>query len=339
MSTLKRFRFTLVLGSIAIIASLLGFLGGSGRASSVRLTAQDSIAVSEGVLANLRAERIAKPKRALELKSLGDRSLGGSSELVDSALRARMNRVLEELSLSDASVGTSAAVIQGTPARGEFAKGSLKKLREEPDFGEIQATVAASGRYDQMLQLLYRLASEPWLHRIDMIRFDPKSSGDRVGLTVRLTTMFIVGSQQSAELMRDGDPVVGFAPYAALAGSNPFLIPMPPPIVVAKNGVAPTVPPTPATNPLTADVAAATTTNSGFPYGTWKLTGVVRGPTGDEAFLRCADGSALQLAPGQAVGDLVFRSVEYDLAEFESSGVRVRVRIGDNLSQRSPIGQ
>ena len=240
---------------------------------------------------------------------------------------------------SDASVGTSAAVIQGTPARGEFAKGSLKKLREEPDFGEIQATVAASGRYDQMLQLLYRLASEPWLHRIDMIRFDPKSSGDRVGLTVRLTTMFIVGSQQSAELMRGGDPVVGFAPYAALAGSNPFLIPMPPPIVVAKNGAAPTVPPIPATNPLTADVAAATPTNSGFPYGTWKLTGVVRGPTGDEAFLRCADGSALQLAPGQAVGDLVFKSVEYDLAEFESSGVRVRVRIGDNLSQRSPIGQ
>lgn len=339
MANFKRFGFVIVLCAVAICSVTIAFLAGSGRLTTVRSTAQESIALSSGVLTNAQAERAAKPKRAAQLKSLVNRSLGGSAETVDSALRARVNRVLEELSLPDASVGTSTAVIQGTPARSEFAKGSLKKLRDEPDFGEIQATVAASGRYDQMLQLLYRIASEPWLHRIDMIRFDPKSSNERVGMTVRLTAMFIVGAQPSAELQREGDPVVGFAPYQALASSNPYFIPSVKPAAIVVATSPATIAPI-AVLPQDGNGAQTpTVVNSGFPYSTWKLTGVVRGPTGDEAFLRCADGSALQLLPGQTVGELVFRGVAYDLAEFESSGGRVRVRIGDNLAQRSPIGQ
>ncbi len=338
MPLLKRMRFELVLAAIALVATVLSFLAASGRLTTTRSSTEDSIAISNGVLASARAERAAKPKRVAQLKSFVDHSLGGTAETADSALRARVNRVLEELSLPDASVGTSAAVIQGTPARAEFARGSLKKLRDEPDFGEIQATVAASGRYDQMLRLLYRIATEPWLHRIDMVRFDPKSGGERVSMSVRLTALFIVGGQASVELQREGDPVVGFAPYLALAASNPYFIPSGAPVVAVSQNQTPIA----MTTPVPAEAVAVVPPeiiNSGFPYSTWMLTGVIRGPTGDEAFLRCVDGSAMQLVPGQAVGELVFRGVTFDLAEFESSGGRVRVRIGDNLAQRSPIGQ
>ena len=335
----KYLRFEYGIGAAFVLAMTLGFLSGSGRLTSARAGIEESIAISTGVLASAELERSAKPKRAARFQSLVEHSLGSTAETADSALRARVNRVLEELSLPDASVGTSAAVIQGTPARAEFAKGGLKKLRDEPDFGEIQATVAASGRYDQMLQLLYRLASEPWLHRIDMVRFDPKSGGERIGMSVRLTALYIIGVHSTVEMQREGDPVVGFAPYRSLAAANPYFIPPPAPRVIAVPATGPSVAPV-APEPVDGSaVSVPGAVNSGFPYSAWRLTGAVRGPTGDEAFLRCADGSVLQLSSGQAVGELVFRKVTFDVAEFEGSGGRVHVRIGDNLAQRSPIGQ
>lgn len=311
-----------------------GYLLGERRLSEDRAAALRDIDTYTNVLQTARARREERPKLDARLQEAVDRTLGGSIETVDSAVRKRLNRACEELGMTEFSVTTGATVARGTPARKEFNRPDERRLRDEPDFVEVQATVSASGSAQQIYGLIFRIGVEPWEKRIESIRLDPSSDGERIRAIVKLATGFIPGNSPKVELALSPEALAGATRYAALFASNPFRIPPPP--AVATN---------PPTTVATAPSGDGSTTAPGlpvaipaspFPYGEWLLTGVVEGPAGAEAWLRhLTTGAQLTVLPGTAVGELVFRAVEYDFAVFEGPSGACRVQVGNNLTQRS----
>lgn len=341
ISLLRRRWFAIAVGVAVVAAVGVGYLVGERRFSESRTTVLKEIDTYVGVLTRARSNREERPKLDSRLQSLADRTLGPSLETVDSEVRRRLNRVCEELGLVEFSVTTGTSTAKPTPAKREFRRTEERKLRDEPDFVEVQATVTASGSALQVFQLLFRVDAEPWLKRIELLRLNPDASGEKVRVTLRANTIFFPGTTAKAPLVVDQQALASASRFAALFGSNPFKLPPPPPPVVVATSQpsgAPASQPTPAgaaaTPPATAPVEP-----SGFPYGEWQITGVVEGPGGSEVWLRhLPSGTPLTLAPGGAVGELTLRSVRYDFAVFEGPGGAFRIQVGNNLTQRLDAG-
>ena len=326
-----------VIAIAVVIGSSLGYLVGENRLSEERTKALSESDMYIGVLTKARADRDGRAALDKKITGAADRTLGPSLELVDSEVRRRLNRVCEELGFSEFSVTTGTSVARGTPAKKEFKRPEERKFRDEPDFVEVQASITASGRADQVFRLLFRVDAEPWTKRIESMRLDPTADGGAVRLSIRLTTIFLPGRAPKSVLVVD-PAVLASANrfdqlFDQLFASNPFRIPPPPPpttVVAVLPGTASTV-----------DVGAGAelpviAPSGAFPYGEWMLTAVVEGPSGPEAWLRhVPSGAALTLVPGTPVGELVLRAVEYDFAVFDAPGGSCRVQIGNNLTQRA----
>jgi hypothetical protein len=337
VSNLKRrwFAVAAVLGVVGGAAT--GYLIGEGRGSAERAKTLADLDTYVNVLTRARESRESRPKLEGRLQGIADRTLGASLEAVDSEVRRRLNRACEELGLTEFSVTTGVSSARGTPAKKEFKRPDERKLRDEPDFVEVQATVAASGRPDQAFRLLARVDAEPWTKRVESIRLDPSGDGVGVRATIKLSTVFLPGLAAKSSLVLDPAALARANRYAELFASNPFRVP-PPPVAAtqvaaaqpAGTGAAAVGAPTDATS------AAVPMPASPFPYGEWLLTGIVEGPGGPEVWLRhVPTGTALTLTPGTPIGELILRAVEYDFALFEGPGGSCRVQVGNNLTQRS----
>lgn len=324
----------LVGAACVLLGAGAGYLMGERRLSEDRATALRDIDTYTNVLQSARSRREDRPKLEARLQAAVDRTLGASIETVDSEVRKRLNRACEELGMTEFSVTTGATVSRGTPARKEFNRPDERRLRDEPDFVEVQATVSASGSAQQIYGLLFRIGVEPWEKRIESVRLDPSGDGERIRAVIKLATGFLPGKSPKVELALSPDALAGATRYAALFASNPFRLPPPPATPAAPTAVASTTPTTAATtSPGGLPVAVPA---SPFPYGEWLLTGVVEGPAGAEAWLRhLTTGAQLTVLPGTAVGELVFRTVEYDFAVFEGPAGACKVQVGNNLTQRS----
>ena len=307
--------WVLSLAAVAVlIGGALGYLVGEHRFSDDRVAVLRETDTYIDVLSNARIKREARPALDGRLQGIANHTLGPSLENVDSEVRRRLNRACEELGISEFSVTTGSTTARATPAKKEFRRPEERQLRDEADFVEVQATVIASGSAAQMYQLLFKIDIEPWIKRIESIRL------------------------AKAPLVIDQQALATAERYRALFGSNPFRIPPPiAPTVVATNATsgAPTAP-----IPTGLDNAAAqlpvAVPLSPFPYGEWQLTGVVEGPSGPELWLRhLPTGTPLTLQPGSAIGELIFRAVEYDSGLFEGPGGTCRVQVGNNLTQRA----
>src|SRR5690606_7913656 len=102
----------------------------------------------------------------------------------------------------------------------------------------------------------------------------------------------------------------------------------PPPVVVAQ--AAP--PPTPQPQPVVQNVQPPPPPP---PYGDWKLTGIVHGRVGLEAFLvNVKTGQRLTLDVGAAVADARFVAGTGERAVFEIGGQKFEIRNGQTLEQR-----
>jgi hypothetical protein len=287
------------------------------------------------------ASQKSKGRDALEAKvqQLADQMLGPTLETVDSEVRRRLNRACEELGITDFSVTTGASVVRQTPAKKEFRQPEVRKYRDAVDFVEVEATIIASGTVESIYRLIFRVDAEPWMKRIGSIRLNPTSDGQFARLNLRLSTPFMPGMSAKAPLKLDPARLEQASRYASLFSSNPFRIPpppviAPPPTAVAQGG-APQSTPSGEGAPPVAVVAAPP---GAFPYGEWQITGVVEGPSGAEAWLRhLPSGATLALQPGNAVGELVFRRVEYDFAVFDSPSGACRIQVGTNLTQRGAV--
>ncbi len=331
----------LAIAAAALLAAGIGFMVGERRFSAERAAAEQSIDTYVSVLTQARKVRDGRAALDGRVQSVADRTLGSSLEVVDSEVRRRLNRACEELGITEFSVTTGTSVAKPTPAKREFRQTNERPLRDEPDFVEVEATVNAAGRAGQMYRLMHRVQAEPWLKRVESIRLDPSADGSQLRMTLKLRTLFLPGRPASKPLVLDPQVLATSERFASLFDSNPFRIP-PPAIAVAPQTVQTTLgggaPTTPA-NPAPGDGSTAIAVpnpDSPFPYGEWQLTGVVDGPGGAEAWLRhLPTGSQLTLQPGAAVGELIFRRVEYDFGVFELPGGTCRVQVGSNLTQRS----
>lgn len=336
-SRLARRGLVAAIGCAVALAVVAGYLVGEQRGSAERAKMLDGIDTYVAVLTRARSEREARPRLDARLQSAVDRTLGPSVEAVDSEVRRRLNRACEELGFAEFSVTTGTSVGRGTPAAKEFKRPNERKLRDEADFVEVQATVAATGRSDQVFRLLARLAAEPWTKRIESIRLDPNADGTTVRATVKLSTIFLPGRAPKVPLVFDPAALASANRFGELFASNPFRVPPPPsPVAVAQaspgsNAAPPSGQPTPSGEPPAVPAPA-----SPFPYGEWQVTGIVDGPSGPEVWLRhVPSGTALTLTPGTPVGELILRGVEYDFALFDAPGGSCRVQVGTNLTQRA----
>jgi hypothetical protein len=240
------------------------------------------------------------------LRGYADRTLGGDLESVDHELRTRLNRIGEELGLQGLSVGTGRVRPFDSPGRAKFVD---KSLRDETDFVEVEGWISGEAGLDAALQVLHRVESEPWIKRIQEVRFQPRDNGARFALTLRLATLFLPGRGPSAPPPR-AKPV-GFEPYQALAARNPFRLP--------DANVPPPAPP-PAPSPM-AELSR------------WVLTGVANGPVSAEVWLLNSDSKeSRRLSVGEHIEQLVLVGAAGEVADFELSGVRVRVSVGSALS-------
>ncbi len=187
--------------------------------------------------------------------------------------------------------------------------------RDEIDFVELEGWISGEATFEAALRLLHRIDAEPWLKHVDQVRLQPKDNGDRFGVTVRLTTLFLPKQVPSEPMLAAYDSSA-FAPYLALTRSNLFRVP--------PQG-KPSGPPTPA-----AVVATA--------QDQWTLTGVASGPAGLEVWLlNPQTGESRRLAVGETLRDLVLVGAVGETAEFRRDQQRFTVSVGQRLSQRSPI--
>jgi hypothetical protein len=334
---LSRHWLTVAIAVAALLAGAIGFVVGERRFTAERATAEEGIDTYVSVLTQARKVRDGRAELGARIQSVADRTLGPSLEVVDSEVRRRLNRACEELGIVEFSVTTGTSIAKPTPAKREFKQSSERSLRDEADFVEVEATVAASGPAGKMYRLLHRVQAEPWLKRIESVRLDPTADGSTVRMTVKLRTIFLPGMTAEKALVPDPQALASATRFAALFEANPFKIPTPPAVQVQTTL-------SPVANPASSGAGTGTdatpltvpTPASPFPYGEWQLTGVVDGPGGAEVWLRhLPSGSQLTLQPGAAVGELVFRRVEYDFGVFDGPGGTCRVQVGSNLTQRS----
>ncbi len=276
----------------------------------------DKIATSEQRLADARAENRRRSKLDEELQGIIDRTLGSDLETVDHQLRTRLNRIGEELGIVGLTVGTGQARKLQSPARHEFSRRKYPQLREEIDFVELEGWISGEATFENALRLVHRIDAEPWLKHLDQVRLQPKDNGDRFGVTVRLTTLFLPKRSPSEPVWAAYD-ASAFDPYLVLTRTNLFRVPPKP------------EPASPQPSP-TAIAAAG-------PQDQWMLTGVASGPQGLEVWLlNPQTGESRRLAVGETLRDLVLVGAVGETAEFRHDQQRFTVRVGQRLSQNSP---
>jgi len=317
-----------VFGTVAAIA--LGFLVGEKRGTAERAKVVADIESYRGVLISARAGRESRPQLDARIQSFANQTLGSTLETVDSEIRSRLNRACEEVGLTGFSVSTGTATVRSTPAKSEFRSTEQRRLREEPDFVEVQSTLVASGRVDRVLNLLQRVEAKPWLKRIESLRLDPSGDGSTVQMTLRMANLFLPGRSPKEPLAARPEALASSEVYGALLGSNLFRLAT----ILDRGGNRATARGGQGQQTV-AEPAALAAPDSPFPYAEWQITGIVEGPSGPEVWLRhLLNGTQLTLTPGGAVGELLLRGVEYDAALFDGFGSKFRIEVGNNLAQR-----
>lgn len=326
----------LALGAALVVAALGvgGYVSGSGRFSAERAKAIRDESTYRAALVEIRDERTRRGKLDAQLRSFVDRTLGGTAETCDAQLRSRLNRLGEEVGLRDLRVTTGSAASRTSPAKAEFGRsGRDRALRDEVDFIELDASIGGEGSLEQVLRLVHRIEVEPWIKRIDAVKFDAVGEGERVKLSLRLTTLFLPGLDRNVELKVADSDLAGFARLASLVDANPFRVPKPPTATAVAPVAPPSIPPVAAVT----DPPATEAPPTGFPYDQWLLTGLVSGPTGQEAWLRnSSDNRSATLLPGQSMGGITFLGFTADIAEFVAGESKFRVQVGTSLGSRLP---
>jgi len=299
-----------------------GALDGRGREVDRQIETYRS-AIETG-----RRQRPERTRVNADLDRMAARTLGNSLEQVDSAVRARLNRIGEEVGLEALVVSTGAPVTRGTPARSEFTRAANQRaLRDEIDFVEVPASLAGQGSLETLLRAVHEIEGAAWLKRIDSMRIDLGNDPARMRLDLRLTTLFLPGATVPEDLEVEPGPERPFDRYASLLAANPFLLPPPPP------------PPEPPQRPRRRpDPPPPPPPPAGFPYGEWMLTGVIEGPIGGEAWLaHRSNRERVALRPEERLGDAELVVIRADRVEFRLGEERFAVLVGGTLAERTPL--
>jgi hypothetical protein len=273
-----------------------------------------------------------------ELRAAGERTLGAAEDVVNDRFRTGLYDIASKSGLIGVEVNARPPLKVLNPAG--TAKGGVGKLdrelsdalKKQPDFYAIDGDLKGNGTLDQVLRTMAAVRAQPWAHRIG--RFEIKPTGrerDRFELNLGVATVFAsdLAPKEAKEPVRVALADAAAAAWQTVVAKNMFREPPPPPppppqpetkVVVAPPGPLPPPPPPPP------------------PYGDWKLSGVVQGHAGVEAFLvNGKTGEHKSVAVGATVLDAKFVGGEGERAIFEIGGNRFEVSNGQTLAERRAV--
>lgn len=315
--------------AVLSISAGLGWGYGAGRLDGDRAALDDRLDLYRRVLTEVRSEREARPELDARLGTIIDRTLGADLESVDSTLRRRLVDALAADGLRGGVVNTMGTAVVGTPATRAFRRnGPERALRDEPDFVRVGASVSGTGTFGEVVRFVHRLDAAPWVKRIEQVRLDPDRTGGRVTVAVRLSTIFVPGSEpdpEAAVTPRGGHEL---GRYAALVAANPFRHRTEPPPIRPPVAVV--------------EVVETTVTPTIDPWSTWLLTGVVQGGPGNEAWCRQpSSGRSATLLPEIEVdlGDGLLAtlvSIDGEVAVLRLGDETRRIVVGSTLGRSRP---
>lgn len=285
---------------------------------------KDQIASANRNIDTLRDQRRTLVEYERRFQTIADATLGDKEETVVHRLRTTLSRLGEEVGLSDVSVTTGQRRLIGSPAKVEIRRANPQ--RNDPDLIEQEGTITGVGTLEQAMRLVHRIESEPWKKRIDDVRLDPRDNGDRVSMSIRVTTFFLHDYAPAGDAAPSPYDDSEFLRYVAFAHTNPFRIPPPP--------TPPPVQREPRERPRPPDPPVAPP----FPYHEWVVTGLAAGSFGPEVWLRRGN-EARRLAVGERLNDLEFLAYVGDQAEFQLGESRFYVGVGRSLGDRRLVNQ
>lgn len=281
-----------------------------------------SVATYEDALAKARSVRT-------ELKAFATGTLGGSAEQVEHRFRTDLNALAMERGLKGIQVSNGKPEAMKSPVGRSKLKGSVRRaMKDQTDFYVMHGEVKGVGTLEQALGTLAALQSQPWIHRVEGFTLEPDDKGrERFKLRAAVATVFFTDKALAPQVVKAPERVAPDAGSLALVSSiverNVFK--EPPPVVVAQ---APVQPPQPAVQNVPPPPPPP-------PYPEWRVTGVVSGRVGVEAFLvNVKTGQRLTLDVGAAVADARFIGGDGEHALFEIGGQKFEVRTGQTLEQR-----
>lgn len=331
---------TLVGVGLAVVAGgAIVFAG--GRILLKRLYFDEVAALRESIAAQ--NDRLASRRRSLraaddvraEVDGFVSRTLGGTEEAVDHAIRRELLDIANDVGLVEPKASTGRVRSVESPQRRAFPRtGIWRQLRDEADLVEFEAGVGGQATFAQAIDLVDRLDAAPWPKRIDVVRLMPKRGGEFIEVRIALTTAFIPG-REPAEIDPDiaaaAQPDPDDPEVLALAAvrrdlkqrvieRDLFRLPAPEIVVQAPPDTTPdpTPPPDPGPPP--------------FPWSAWTLTGVADGPGGPEAWLRHGpDGRSVVLTTGADFESVTITGILEDRVVFADGEDRTEIIIGGTL--------
>lgn len=306
---------------------------------------------------NLEEQLSSQFKIVDRMKLAGSRTLGSKFDEVSARFRDGLSRIGESEGLSGVTVDHGEPVAVKNPLtvmRGSSVSSSLKSsLRVDADFSVVRGSLKGTGTLDSALKVLAVVQSQPWIHRVESVTIRPladrnaakpdggaasedkpqRDSGGRVEIRIEAATLFAPSfakggvvdvsiAQANPETQALRNFIVARRSLARGIAPTPKAPAAPTVVIAAGPGSAPQVPPP---QPFA-------------PYEDWKLTGVVTGRQGVEAwFVNVKSGQRLTVVKGAAVLDAVFTDASESTAFVEISGKRFEIMIGETLAARRVV--
>lgn len=268
---------------------------------------------------------------ARRLKEFGASTLGKKEDLVVDRFRNGLSRIAETAGLSDIQINSGVPKIQANPVSGlsKLQSALRRSLKKTPDFAALSGKIEATGTWPQVLRAVALLQSQPWIHRLDgfTIEFAGRDR-ERFKFGVEVATAFApdLAPAKESDPAQVPIPVELDQKMRTIASRNPFKGPAPaPPAVAANTNPIPPAQPVPAPPPLPL-------------YNDWRLTSVVSGRNGVEAWLvntKTNEGQTLRA--GGKLLDVEFVEGQGERAVFLIAGEKFELYNGETFASRRPV--
>lgn len=324
LSTLK------IAGAVSAVA-IGGWLSYRAVYASPRDELNGQLETTRAAVRSLEERLADRESIARRLKEFGSSTLGKKEDQVVDRFRNGLSRIAETSGLSDIQINSGSPKTLANPVSGLSKLQSVlrRSLKKTPDFAAINGTLEAVGSWPQVLRAVALLQSQPWIHRVEGFTIESVGKDrERFKFRVEVATAFapdLVGT-------KDADPVQASIPVEVdqmmrtIASRNPFKGPAPAAAVVAVNtNPIPPPQPVPAPPPLPL-------------YNDWRLTSVVSGRNGVEAWLvnmKTNEGQTLRT--GGKLLDVEFVEGQGERAVFLIGGEKFELYNGETFASRRPV--
>lgn len=284
--------------------------------------------------------QVSELKRKLEeraqvdrkLREFGSFTLGHKEDQVVDSFRNGLAKIAEDCGLRAVSINTNAPKPVSNPLeRSPKAPTTLKReLRKQPDFSVIGGTIEGVGSLEQVLKTLATVQSQPWVHRIGGFSMAVEGKErDKLKLRMEVSTLLLpsdLAPKKEGDVTPVPASVASESVWRSIAAKNPFRDPPAAPNSAKPTAVAQNPAPQPPAPPAPA------------PYADWKLTSVVSGRGGVEAWLINTKTNERQiLKVGGRLIDAIFSEGAGERAVFEIGGQKFEVLNGQTFASRRPV--